>query len=151
MTKNILIINGPNLNLLGDREKSKYGNDTLETVRKKCESHSKSIQVEIKFVQSNIEGEIVTIIQKAKGIFDGIIINAAGYTHTSIAILDALLAVKLPVIEVHITNIYNREEFRSKSLISKAAKGIICGFGVNGYIMALDSMKELLRQQNENK
>jgi len=145
MTKKILIINGPNLNLIGDREKSKYGNDTLETVKKKCESHSKSINVEIKFEQSNIEGEIVTIIQKAKGIFDGIIINAAGYTHTSVAILDALLAVKLPVIEVHITNIYNREEFRSKSLISKAAKGIICGFGVNGYIMALDSMKEHLR------
>ena len=146
MTKKILIINGPNLNLLGDREKSKYGNDTLETVRKKCESHSKSIQVEIKFEQSNIEGEIVTIIQKAKGIFDGIIINAAGYTHTSVAILDALLAIKLPVVEVHITNIYNREEFRSKSLMSKAAKGIICGFGVNGYIMALDSMKKLLKQ-----
>ena len=145
MTKKILIINGPNLNLLGDREKSKYGNDTLETVKKKCESHSKSIDVEIKFEQSNVEGEIVTIIQKAKGIFDGIIINAAGYTHTSVAILDALLAIKLPVIEVHITNIYNREEFRSKSLISKAAKGIICGFGVNGYIMALDSMKEHLR------
>ena len=151
MTKKILIINGPNLNLLGDREKSKYGNDTLETVKKKCESHSQSINVEIKFEQSNIEGEIVTIIQKAKGIFDGIIINAAGYTHTSVAILDALLAIKLPVIEVHITNIYNREEFRSKSLISKAAKGIICGFGVNGYIMALDSMKKLLIQQNENK
>ena len=141
----ILVINGPNLNLLGDREKSKYGNDTLETVKKKCESHSKSIDVEIKFEQSNLEGEIVTIIQKAKGIFDGIIINAAGYTHTSVAILDALLAVKLPVIEVHITNIYNREEFRSKSLISKAAKGIICGFGINGYIMALDSMKEQLK------
>ena len=145
MTKKILIINGPNLNLLGDREKSKYGNDTLETVKKKCESHSKSINVEIKFEQSNIEGEIVTIIQKAKGIFDGIIINAAGYTHTSVAILDALLAIKLPVIEVHITNIYNREEFRNKSLISKAAIGIICGFGINGYIMALDSMKEHLR------
>jgi len=145
MTKKILIINGPNLNLLGDREKSKYGNDTLETVKKKCESHSKSINVEIKFEQSNVEGEIVTIIQKAKGVFDGIIINAAGYTHTSVAILDALLAVKLPVIEVHITNIYNREEFRSKSLISKAAKGIICGFGINGYIMALDSMKEQLK------
>ena len=145
MTKKILIINGPNLNLLGDREKSKYGNDTLETVKKKCESHSKSINVEIKFEQSNIEGEIVTIIQKAKGIFDGIIINAAGYTHTSVAILDALLAVKLPVIEVHITNIYNREEFRGKSLISKAAKGIICGFGINGYIMALDSMKQNLK------
>ena len=142
MTKKILIINGPNLNLLGDREKSKYGNDTLETVKKKCESHSKSIDVEIKFEQSNVEGEIVTIIQKTKGVFDGIIINAAGYTHTSVAILDALLAVKLPVIEVHITNIYNREEFRSKSLISKAAKGIICGFGINGYIMALNSIKE---------
>ena len=145
MTKKILIINGPNLNLLGDREKSKYGNDTLETVKKKCESHSKSIDVEIKFEQSNVEGEIVTIIQKAKDIFDGIIINAAGYTHTSVAILDALLAIKIPVIEVHITNIYNREEFRSKSLISRAAKGIICGFGVNGYIMALDFMKEHLK------
>ena len=145
MTKKILIINGPNLNLLGDREKSKYGDETLETVKKKCDSHSKSIDVEIKFEQSNIEGEIVTIIQKAKDIFDGIIINAAGYTHTSVAILDALLAVKLPVIEVHITNIYNREEFRNKSLISKAAKGIICGFGINGYIMALDSMKQHLK------
>ena len=145
MTKKILIINGPNLNLLGDREKSKYGNETLETVKKKCESHSKSIEVEIKFEQSNIEGEIVTIIQKAKGIFDGIIINAAGYTHTSVAILDALLAIKLPIIEVHITNIYNREEFRNKSLISKAAIGIICGFGINGYIMALDSMKQNLK------
>ena len=144
MTKKILIINGPNLNLLGDREKSKYGNDTLESVKEKCESHSKLIDVEITFEQSNVEGEIVTMIQKAKSIFDGIIINAAGYTHTSVAILDALLAVKLPVIEVHITNIYNREEFRSKSLISKAAKGIICGFGINGYIMALDSMKEIL-------
>ena len=145
MTKKILIINGPNLNLLGDREKSKYGNDTLETVKKKCESHSKSNNIEIKFEQSNVEGEIVTIIQKAKGIFDGIIINAAGYTHTSVAILDALLAIKLPVTEVHITNIYNREDFRSKSLISKAAKGIICGFGINGYIMALDSMKQHLK------
>ena len=145
MTKKILIINGPNLNLLGDREKSKYGNDTLETVKKKCESHSKSIDVEIKFEQSNVEGEIVTMIQKAKSIFDGIIINAAGYTHTSVSILDALLAIKLPIIEVHITNIYNREEFRSKSLISKAAKGIICGFGINGYIMALDSMKKILK------
>ena len=145
MTKKILIINGPNLNLLGNREKSKYGNDTLETVKKKCESHSKSIDVKIKFEQSNVEGEIVTIIQKAKGNFDGIIINAAGYTHTSVAILDALLAIKLPVIEVHITNIYNREEFRNKSLISKAATGIICGFGINGYIMALDSMKQNLK------
>ena len=146
MTKKILIINGPNLNLLGDREESKYGNTTLEEVKKNCETHAKSISFEIKFVQSNIEGEIVTIIQKAKGIFDGIIINAAGYTHTSVAILDALLAIKVPTIEVHITNIYNREEFRKKSLISKAVEGIICGFGVNGYIMALDSMKKIINK-----
>ena len=144
MTKKILIINGPNLNLLGEREKTKYGETTLEEVKKNCESHAKSINLQIKFEQSNIEGEIVTMIQKAKNSFDGIIINAAGYTHTSVSILDALLAVKLPTIEIHITNIYNREEFRKKSLISKAATGIICGFGVKGYIMALDSMKEIL-------
>jgi len=151
MVKKILIINGPNLNLLGEREESKYGNITLEEVKKNCISHAKAIGLEIKFDQSNIEGEIVTIIQKAKNSFDGIIINAAGYTHTSVAILDALLAVKLPTIEVHITNIYNREEFRKKSLISKAAEGIICGFGVKGYIMALDSIKEILNKKNENK
>tara|TARA_B100001250_G_C19267469_1_gene557623 strand:- start:110 stop:550 length:441 start_codon:yes stop_codon:yes gene_type:complete len=144
MIKKILIINGPNLNLLGDREESKYGKTTLEELKKKCESHAKSIDLEIKFVQSNIEGEIVTMIQKAKNVYNGIIVNAAGYTHTSVAILDALLAIKLPTIEVHITNIYNREEFRKKSLISKAANGIICGFGINGYIMALDSIKEIL-------
>ena len=109
MTKKILIINGPNLNLLGEREESKYGKITLEEVKKNCESHAESIGVEIKFEQSNVEGEIVTMIQKAKDVFDGIIINAAGYTHTSVAILDALLAIKLPAIEVHITNIYNRE------------------------------------------
>ena len=143
MTKKILIINGPNLNLLGDREESKYGKTTLDEVKKNCETHAKSIDLDIKFIQSNIEGEIVTIIQKARGNFNGIIINAAGYTHTSVAILDALLAVKIPTIEVHITNIYNREEFRKKSLISKAVNGIICGFGVNGYIMALDSMKKI--------
>ena len=143
MTKKILIINGPNLNLLGDREESKYGKTTLDEVKKNCETHANSINLDIKFMQSNIEGEIVTIIQKARGNFNGIIINAAGYTHTSVAILDALLAVKIPTIELHITNIYNREEFRKKSLISKAVNGIICGFGVNGYIMALDSMKKI--------
>ena len=146
MTKKILIINGPNLNLLGEREETKYGKVTLEEVKKNCEFHAKSINVEIHFYQSNIEGEIVEMIQKAKGNYNGIIINAAGYTHTSVAILDALLAVKLPTIEVHITNIYNREEFRKKSLISKAANGIICGFGINGYIMALDSMKKILNK-----
>ena len=144
MSKKILIINGPNLNLLGEREESKYGQVTLKEVKKNCETHAKSIGIQIKFDQSNIEGEIVSMIQKAKGVFDGIIINAAGYTHTSVAILDALLAVKLPTIEVHITNIYNREEFRKKSLISKAAKGIICGFGIYGYIMALDAIKKFV-------
>jgi 3-dehydroquinate dehydratase-2 len=145
MIKKILIINGPNLNLLGDREESKYGKTTLDEVKKNCKTHAKSINIEIGFEQSNIEGEIVTMIQKAKDNFNGIIINAAGYTHTSVAILDALLAIKLPTIELHITNIYNREEFRKKSLISKAAIGIICGFGIKGYIMALDSMKEILK------
>ena len=142
MTKKILIINGPNLNLLGDREKSKYGKTSLDEVKKNCEAHAKLVDLDIKFIQSNIEGEIVTIIQKAKGNFDGIIINAAGYTHTSVAILDALLAVKIPTIELHITNIYNREEFRTKSLISKAVNGIICGFGIYGYTMALDAIKK---------
>tara|TARA_Y100000590_G_scaffold290216_1_gene326657 strand:- start:5443 stop:5883 length:441 start_codon:yes stop_codon:yes gene_type:complete len=146
MTKKILIINGPNLNLLGEREKSKYGKVTLDEIKKNCETHAKKIDFKIAFEQSNIEGEIVTMIQKAKNVFDGIIINAAGYTHTSVAILDALLAIKLPTVEVHITNIYNREKFREKSLISKAANGIICGFGINGYIMALDSMKEILEK-----
>ena len=144
MTKKILIINGPNLNLLGNREESKYGKITLDQLKNNCQLHGKSIGVEIKFEQSNIEGEIVTMIQKAKSHFEGIIINAAAYTHTSVAILDALLAVKLPTIEVHITNIYNREDFREKSLISKAVNGIICGFGINGYIMSLDAIKKII-------
>ena len=146
MTKKILIINGPNLNLLGEREESKYGKVTLDEVKKSCETYAETNGILIKFEQSNIEGELVTMIQKSKGEFDGIIINAAGYTHTSVAILDALLAIKLPTIELHITNIYNREEFRKKSLISKAATGIICGFGIKGYIMALDSIKEIINK-----
>ena len=116
----------------------------MDKVNENCQNHAKSIGLELEFAQSNIEGEIVTMIQKAKNVYNGIIVNAAGYTHTSVAILDALLAIKLPTIEVHITNIYNREEFRKKSLISKAVNGIICGFGLNGYIMALDSIKEIL-------
>ena len=140
MTKKILIINGPNLNLLGEREESKYGKVTLEEVKKNCESHAKSINMQIKFEQSNIEGEIVTMIQKSKNNFDGIIINAAGYTHTSVAILDALLAVKLPTVEVHITNIYNREDFRKKSFISPVVDGIIAGFGTSVYKLAITSL-----------
>ncbi len=143
MSKKILILNGPNLNLLGEREKEFYGQNTLDNVKSNCITHAKSMGIEIDFKQSNIEGEIVTLIQSAKKKFNGIIINAAGYTHTSVAILDALLAVKLPVIEIHISNIYAREEFRQKSLISRAANGIICGFGINSYIMALDAIKDL--------
>ena len=141
---NIIIINGPNLNLLGEREQSQYGKITFDDLKNICLEHSKKIGIKLDFFQSNLEGEIVTKIQDARKEYDGIIINAAGYTHTSVAILDALLAIKLPTIEIHITNIYNREEFRKKSLISKAANGIICGFGINGYIMALDSIKKIL-------
>ena len=139
----ILIINGPNLNLLGEREQSQYGKEDYKYLEEICSKRSLELKIQLQIKQSNLEGEIVNFIQKARNDQDGIIINAAGYTHTSVSILDALLAIKLPTIEVHITNIYNREEFRKKSLISKAANGIICGFGVKGYIMALDSIKEI--------
>ena len=147
MEKKILIINGPNLNLLGDREESKYGKVTLEELKKNCESHAKLIGFKINFDQSNIEGEIVTMIQNAKGAFDGIIINAAGYTHTSVSIHDALLTLKIPIIELHISNIYAREEFRQKSLISSAVNGIICGLGTDGYMLAIDAMLNLIKKK----
>ena len=148
MTKKILIINGPNLNLLGKREESKYGKTTLEEVEKNCESHAKSIDLEIKFDQSNIEGEIVTIIQDARNKYDGIIINAAGFTHTSVSIRDALAIYKKHKIELHISNIYKREEFRRKSLISDVVTGLICGLGENGYILAINAMHELIKNGN---
>jgi len=148
MTKKILIINGPNLNLLGEREESKYGKVTLKEVKKNCEIHTKLIGLEMEFNQSNIEGEIVTIIQEAKNNFDGIIINAAGYTHTSVSIRDALDIFKKPIIELHISNIYKREEFRQKSLISGIVNGIICGLGSNGYILAINAMHDLLKDGN---
>ena len=148
MTQKILVINGPNLNLLGTREKEKYGSTSLEDIQKKCESHSKKIGLNMDFKQSNVEGEIVNFIQNTKDNYQGIIINAGGYTHTSVAILDALLAVKKPTIELHITNIYKREDFRHKSLISKAVNGIICGLGIDGYIMALDGIKKIISNEN---
>ena len=148
MSHKILVINGPNLNLLGTREKEKYGQSTLDDIKNKCEAHAKKVGIVIKFEQSNVEGEIVNLIQGAKKKYDGIVINAGGYTHTSVAILDALLAVKIPTIELHITNIYKREEFRHKSLISKAADGIICGLGVSGYLMALDGIKKILNNED---
>ena len=145
---NILIINGPNLNLLGEREKDKYGNTSFNEIKKNCLSFSKEHNINLTFFQSNVEGEIVNEIQKAREKQNCLIINAGGYTHTSVAILDALLAVKKPTIELHITNIYKREDFRHKSLISKAVDGIICGLGADGYIMALDGIKKIINNEN---
>ena len=146
--KNIIIINGPNINLLGEREQSQYGSITYDDLKNKCIKYSKDLEVNIEFTQSNIEGEIVTFIQKAKEKFDGLIINAAGFTHTSVAIRDALTIFKKPSIELHISNIYKREEFRHKSMISDVVTGIICGLGSNGYILAINAMHELLKNGN---
>ena len=149
MNNNIIIINGPNLNLLGEREQSQYGSITFDQLRKNCLIKAKELNINLDFSQSNVEGEIVTIIQKAKSKFDGLIINAAGFTHTSVAIRDALDIYKKPIIELHISNIYKREEFRHKSLISDIATGGIFGLGSNGYILAIISMQNIL--QNENR
>jgi len=148
MSNNIIIINGPNLNLLGEREQSQYGTITFEKLKKNCLEKSKKLDINLEFTQSNIEGEIVTIIQEAKDKFDGIIINAAGFTHTSVAIRDALDIFKKPIIELHISNIYKREEFRQKSLISDVVSGGIFGLGDNGYILAIIAMQNLLKNEN---
>jgi 3-dehydroquinate dehydratase-2 len=132
---NIVIINGPNLNLLGEREPKIYGKETLKSIEKKCKEHAKKNKIKIDFFQSNIEGEIVTKIQKSRDKFDGLIINAAAFTHTSVAILDALNLVKIP----------KREEFRHKSLISGAVNGLICGLGSYGYILAIDAIKKIIK------
>ena len=146
--KKIIIINGPNLNLLGEREQSQYGKITFKDLENVCLNESKKIGVKVDFFQSNIEGEIVTKIQNARKEFDGIIINAAGYTHTSVSIRDALDIFKKPIIELHISNIYKREEFRQKSLISGIVNGIIFGLGSNGYILAINAMHHLLKNGN---
>ena len=146
--KKIIILNGPNLNLLGEREKNQYGSFTLSEIEKNCEKFASKNNLIISFYQSNIEGEIVEKIQNSRKDQNGLIINAGGYTHTSVAIHDALKIIKFPIIELHITNIYNREDFRHKSLISNVASGVICGFGVNGYIMALEAMKKYLDNEN---
>ena len=142
----IIILNGPNLNLLGEREKEKYGNTSLKNIEDSCKEFAKKNSVDLSLFQSNIEGELVEEIQKARNDQHGLIINAGAYTHTSVAIHDALKILKIPIIELHITNIYNREEFRHKSLISKLATGILCGFGTDGYIMALQAMKNYLKK-----
>ncbi len=148
MKNNIIVINGPNLNLLGEREQSQYGSITYKELKNNCLRYSKNLKIDIEFAQSNIEGEIVTIIQKAKEKYDGLIINAAGFTHTSVAIRDALAIFNKPSIELHISNIYKREEFRHKSMISDVVTGIICGLGANGYILAINAMHELLKNGN---
>ena len=142
----IIILNGPNLNLLGEREENQYGTFTLKDIIKTCNDYANKNDIKLTLFQSNIEGELVDKIQTSRENQDGLIINAGGYTHTSVAIHDALKILKIPIIELHISNIYNREEFRHKSLISKVAKGIICGFGANGYIMSLNAMKKLLEK-----
>ena len=144
----ILIINGPNLNLLGEREQSQYGKKDYKFLEEICLNRAKELKIDLEIKQSNVEGEIVNIIQEARNSYDGIIINAGGYTHTSVAIRDSLSIFKKPIIELHISNIYKRENFRHKSLISDVATGGIFGLGTNGYILAINSMQELLKNGN---
>ena len=149
MNNKIIIINGPNLNLLGEREQSQYGSTTFEELKMNCLKKSNEIGINLEFAQSNIEGELVSLIQHARNEYDGMIINAAGFTHTSVAIRDALDLFKKPIIELHISNIYKREEFRHKSLISDIVSGGIFGLGAEGYILAIISIQKIL--QNENR
>ena len=142
--KKILIVNGPNLNLLGNREKKFYGETTLENIKLLSEQHCKKNELECFFYQSNHEGELIEKIHSVDKSYDGIIINPAAFTHTSIALLDALRSTSKPKIEVHISNIYAREDYRRKSITSEAVNGVICGFGENGYILAIDAIKNLI-------
>ena len=146
MNNKIIIINGPNLNLLGEREQSQYGSTTFKELEEICIIKSKELGLVVEFSQSNVEGELVNLIQDSRKKFDGIIINAAAFTHTSVAIRDALNIFKKPIIELHISNIYKREEFRQKSLISDIVTGGIFGLGTEGYILAIISMQKLLKK-----
>ena len=148
MNNKIIIINGPNLNLLGEREQSQYGSTTFNQLKEDCLKKGQEIGLEIEFAQSNLEGELVNIIQDARNKYDGIVINAAGFTHTSVAIRDAINLFKKPIIELHISNIYKREEFRHKSLISDVVSGGIFGLGVHGYILAIISLQNILKNEN---
>jgi len=140
----VLVLNGPNLNLLGTREPDIYGRETLGDIEQACRRHGMANGLAIEFRQSNHEGQLIDWIQEARGRAAGIVINAGGYSHTSVAIHDALLGVGLPVIEVHLSNIFAREPFRHHSTISAVAKGVICGLGGQGYILALDAIGRLL-------
>ena len=148
MTNKIIIINGPNLNLLGEREQSQYGSKDYKFLEDICEKKSKELNLTLEMKQSNVEGEIVDIIQKSRKEYKGMIINAAGFTHTSVAIRDALSLFKKPIIEIHLSNIYKREEFRHKSLISGVVTGGIFGLGAEGYILAIISLQKTLRNEN---
>ena len=148
MNNKIIIINGPNLNLLGEREQSQYGSTTFGQLKENCSKKAQEIGLDIEFAQSNVEGELVNIIQDARKTFDGMIINAAGFTHTSVAIRDALDLFKKPIIELHLSNIYKREEFRHKSLISGVVTGGIFGLGAEGYILAIISLQKTLHNEN---
>lgn len=143
-----LILNGPNLNLLGTRQPEVYGSTTLEMVENLCVSHGSSIGIDVSCFQSNHEGALIDAIHAAKGEKDGIVLNAGAYTHTSIALMDAIASVELPVIEVHLSNIHAREDFRHVSYISKVAIGQICGFGPQGYVMALDGLATHLKDRS---
>ncbi len=149
-TPKVLILNGPNLNLLGTREPEIYGTATLADVEKQCRKRAKALGLSAECRQSNTEGELVDWIQVARDGTAGIIMNPGAYTHTSVAILDALLAVGLPVIEVHLSNTHKREDFRQHSYVSRAAEGVICGFGVRGYLMALEAMAALLADRRDD-
>lgn len=149
MTLKIQIINGPNLNLLGKREPDIYGHLTLDEIKKEVDNHCQPKKITTDFYQSNIEGELVGKIQEISGSVDGLIINAAAFTHTSVAILDALNTLNIPKIEVHISNVFAREEFRHKSMISKSVNGIICGFGLNSYILAVDAIERIIKDENK--
>ena len=148
MNNKIIIINGPNLNLLGEREQSQYGSGNYEQLKENCLKKSKEIGLDCEFIQSNLEGDLVSIIQDARKIYDGMIINAAAFTHTSVAIRDALDLFKKPIIELHLSNIYKREEFRHKSLISGVVTGGIFGLGAEGYILAIISLQKTLHNEN---
>jgi 3-dehydroquinate dehydratase-2 len=145
----IAVLNGPNLNMLGLRQPEVYGPDTLDDVAQLCADTAEAFGVELEFRQTNSEGELITWIQRCRGRAAGIVINPGGLTHTSIALMDALLSTDLPVFEVHISNIHRREEFRHQSFVSKVAVGVICGFGTHGYAMAVEAMADLVLDQED--
>lgn len=146
MAKPVFVLNGPNLNLLGVREPQIYGRDTLADVKARAEQRAKALGLQIDFRQSNTEGEIIGWVQEARSAASAIIINAAGLTHTSVALLDALQASELPVVEVHLSNIFRRESFRQHSYVSLAATGVICGLGAQGYELALEAVRSILNK-----